>query len=154
MGSGDGSEDREQDIRLENQLCFALYSASLAFSRRYKPLLDPLGLTYPQYLAMMALWETDHQPVKALGEKLSLDSGTLSPLLKRLEQAGYVTRRRGSKDERQVKISLTEEGSALRHKAQGVASAIGVAIGCTHAEIADLRDELKALRGRLLAGQG
>lgn len=145
------SEDRAQDIRLENQLCFALYGASLAFSRRYKPLLDLLGLTYPQYLAMMALWESDHQPVKALGAKLNLDSGTLSPLLKRLEQAGYVTRQRGRRDERQVKISLTEAGSALRHKAFDVAVAMGLATGCTQAEMARLREELKSLRDRLLA---
>ena len=142
--------DREKDLRLESQLCFALYGASLALSRRYKPLLDPLGLTYPQYLAMMALWETDHQPVKSLGEKLNLDSGTLSPLLKRLEQAGYVTRRRGRKDERQVKISLTEAGAALKPKALDVMAAIGAATGCSYDDMSKLRNELKSLRDHLM----
>lgn len=146
-------DEREKDLRLESQLCFALYGASLALSRRYKPLLEPLGLTYPQYLAMMALWENDTQPVKSLGEKLNLDSGTLSPLLKRLEQAGYVTRRRGSRDERQVKISLTEAGAALKSKALDVMSAIGSATGCSYADMARLRNELKSLRDHLLTPQ-
>ncbi|MBB4007165.1 MarR family winged helix-turn-helix transcriptional regulator [Allorhizobium taibaishanense] len=139
------------DLVLDKQLCFALYGASLALTRTYKPLLEPLGLTYPQYLAMMVLWETNHLVVKALGERLGLDSGTLSPLLKRLEQAGYVTRRRDSQDERQVTVSLTPSGAALQDKALDVMAAIGTATGCSLEEIAALRDQLQALRGKLNA---
>nr|MDH4412881.1 MarR family transcriptional regulator [Rhizobium sp.] len=106
--------DLEKELRLDKQLCFALYGAAHAFTRAYKPLLSPLGLTYPQYVVMMALWEEDDVAVKALGEKVGLDSGTLSPLLKRLEQVGYVSRRRDAADERQVFITLTAQGRALK----------------------------------------
>src|ERR1700749_1050842 len=100
----------EQMLRLDNQICFAIYSATHAFNRVYKPLLDRLGLTYPQYLVMLVLWERDGVPVRDIGERLSLDSGTLTPLLKRLEQAGLVKRTRSSEDERQVLIALTAHG--------------------------------------------
>ncbi|MUZ71199.1 MarR family transcriptional regulator [Agrobacterium vitis] len=139
------------DLVLDKQLCFALYGASLALTRTYKPLLEPLGLTYPQYLVMMVLWETDHLAVKALGERLGLDSGTLSPLLKRLEQAGYVTRQRQSQDERQVTVSLTPTGASVQNKAVDVMAAIGTATGCSLEEIAALRDQLQDLRGKLNA---
>lgn len=141
----------KKDLVLDKQLCFALYGASLALTRTYKPLLEPLGLTYPQYLVMMVLWEEDHLAVKALGEKLGLDSGTLSPLLKRLEQADFVKRQRDSKDERQVTVSLTPKGRALQDEAVQVMSAIGSAIGCSLEEVAALRQQLQALRGRLNA---
>ncbi len=141
----------KKDLVLDKQLCFALYGASLALTRTYKPLLEPLGLTYPQYLVMMVLWEEDHLAVKALGEKLGLDSGTLSPLLKRLEQADFVKRQRDSKDERQVTVSLTPKGRALQDEAVNVMSAIGSAIGCSLEEVAALRQQLQALRGRLNA---
>lgn len=141
----------KKDLVLDKQLCFALYGASLALTRTYKPLLEPLGLTYPQYLVMMVLWEEDHLAVKALGEKLGLDSGTLSPLLKRLEQADFVKRQRDSKDERQVTVSLTPKGRALQDEAVHVMSAIGSAIGCSLEEVAALRQQLQALRGRLNA---
>ena len=104
---------------LGNQLCFAIYSAAHAFNRVYKPLLDRLGLTYPQYLVMLVLWERDGVPVKDIGERLFLDSGTLTPLLKRLEAADLIKRTRSAEDERQVLISLTSQGQALREKAQG-----------------------------------
>ena len=94
-------------LALDNQVCFSLYSASLAMTKLYKPLLDPLGLTYPQYLVMLVLWETDDVSVSTLGERLSLDSGTLTPLLKRLEAAGLVKRARSAEDERRVQVSLT-----------------------------------------------
>ena len=100
-------ETLEKELKLDRQLCFALYGAAHAFTRAYKPLLSPLGLTYPQYVVMMALWEEDDISVKALGEKVGLDSGTLSPLLKRLEQINYVARRRDAADERVVFITLT-----------------------------------------------
>src|ERR1700742_2513673 len=100
----------EQLLRLDNQICFAVYSAAHAFNRVYKPLLDRLGLSYPQYLVMLVLWERDRVPVKEIGERLYLDSGTLTPLLKRLEVAGLVTRARSTEDERQVLIDLTAQG--------------------------------------------
>jgi DNA-binding transcriptional ArsR family regulator len=102
----------DQALLLDNQLCFALYSASLAMTKLYKPLLDELGLTYPQYLAMLVLWERDGLMVSELGERLSLDSGTLTPLLKRLEAAGLVARIRDVQDERRVHITLTPAGHA------------------------------------------
>jgi DNA-binding MarR family transcriptional regulator len=137
------------EIKLDAQLCFAIYGAAHAFTRTYKPLLEPLGLTYPQYLVMIALWEDDDQPVKAIGDRLGLDSGTLSPLLKRLEQSGLVARKRDRDDERQVRISLTAKGDELRHQATGVAQAIGKAVGCGLEEAVALRDELIALKQRL-----
>lgn len=138
-------------IQLDAQLCFAIYGAAHAFTRTYKPLLEPLGLTYPQYLVMIALWEEDDQPVKAIGERLGLDSGTLSPLLKRLEQSGLLARQRDKEDERQVRITLTDKGRDLKREAAGVTAAIGKALGCGQDEVVALRDELIALKQRLLA---
>ena len=111
-------------LRLDNQICFAVYSAAHAFNRVYKPLLDRLGLTYPQYLVMLSLWERDGVPVKDIGERLFLDSGTLTPLLKRLEAAGLVKRTRSTEDERQVLIALTPQGQALKEKARTVPQSI------------------------------
>jgi DNA-binding MarR family transcriptional regulator len=142
--------DETANIQLDAQLCFAIYGAAHAFTRTYKPLLEPLGLTYPQYLVMIALWEEDGQPVKAIGERLGLDSGTLSPLLKRLEQSGLVARQRDRDDERQVRISLTQKGQDLKDNAAGVTAAIGKALGCSREEVAALRDELIALKKKLM----
>src|SRR6201984_2622091 len=105
-------------LLLGNQLCFAIYSTAHAFNRVYKPLLDKIGLTYPQYLVMLVLWERDGVPVKDIGERLFLDSGTLTPLLKRLEAAHLIKRARSAEDERQVLISLTSQGHALKEKAR------------------------------------
>jgi DNA-binding transcriptional ArsR family regulator len=132
-------DELEKHLQLEHQICFALYGAAHAFTRAYKPLLDPLGLTYPQYIAMMALWERETATVKALGEMLGLDSGTLSPLLKRLEQAGLISRKRSLEDERQD----------LKKDAVGVMQAIGQATGCGFDELAAIRDTLKNLSARL-----
>jgi DNA-binding MarR family transcriptional regulator len=143
------ANSRGSEIKLDTQLCFAIYGAAHAFTRTYKPLLEPLGLTYPQYLVMIALWEEDDLPVKAIGDRLGLDSGTLSPLLKRLEQSGLVLRKRDRDDERLVRISLTEKGSDLRQKAVEVTKAIGQAVGCGMEEAAALRDALIALRKRM-----
>ena len=142
-------KELEKELKLDRQICFALYGAAHAFTRAYKPLLEPLGLTYPQYLAMMALWEEDGLQVKALGERLGLDSGTLSPLLTRLQQAGYVTRQRDKVDERQVFIMLTESGRTMKVKAVGVMRAIGQATGCTISELESLRDNQKMLKNQL-----
>src|ERR1700724_1667052 len=114
----------DQLLRLDNQICFAVYSAARAFNRVYKPLLDRLGLTYPQYLVMLVLWERDGVPVKEIGERLFLDSGTLTPLLKRLEQAGHIKRTRSTEDERQVLIGLTAPGQTLKDKARAVPASI------------------------------
>ena len=140
------------DLRLDRQLCFALYAASRAVTQAYIPLLAPLGLTYPQYLVMLVLWETDAQKVKELGEALRLDSGTLTPLLKRMEAAGFVTRKRDVADERVVRVHLTAKGRALATKAAAVPEALACKLGSTRAEIGRLRQELVDLTTRLQAG--
>jgi DNA-binding MarR family transcriptional regulator len=138
-------------LQLTNQICFAVYSTAHAFNRVYKPLLDRLGLTYPQYLVMLVLWERDGVAVKDIGDRLFLDSGTLTPLLKRLEAAGLVRRTRSADDERQVLISLTAQGQALKEKARAVPQAILAASACSMAELATMKNELVALRDRLNA---
>jgi DNA-binding MarR family transcriptional regulator len=132
----------EEEKRLERQLCFAVYATAHAFTRAYKPILDKVGLTYPQYLVMLVLWEKAELPVKTIGEQLDLDSGTLSPLLKRLEQNGLIKRTRDSRDERQVIVTLTPKGRSM---------AIGQAAGCTLDEMAEIRGALQKLRGNLNA---
>jgi DNA-binding MarR family transcriptional regulator len=138
-------------LQLANQLCFALYSATHAYVSAYKPLLDELGLTYPQYLVMLVLWEEDRQTVKALGEHLFLDSGTLTPLLKRLETAGLVLRSRDPADERLVRVSLTKAATALREMAKNVPMTMVCATGLSIPEIVQLRDGLIGLRKALRA---
>ncbi|MEU8630599.1 MarR family transcriptional regulator [Amycolatopsis sp. NPDC048633] len=132
-------------LRLDDQLCFGLYSASRAVTSLYRVVLDDLGLTYPQYLVMLALWERDDRLVKELGAELNLDSGTLSPLLKRLETTGMVKRTRQADDERSVRISLTASGEALRAKAAGIPDVIGAAMSLDEAGIARMRGELDRL---------
>ncbi len=136
-------------VQLSDFLCFAVYSANLAYGKAYKPILDKLGVTYTQYLAIVALWEQDHQTVSGLGEKLFLESNTLTPILKRLEAMGYLTRQRSADDERQVVVSLTEAGRALRE--QGLEMDLVAATGLSPEEfrvlqkgIANLRDNLRA----------
>jgi MarR family transcriptional regulator, organic hydroperoxide resistance regulator len=141
-------------LLLGNQLCFAVYSTAHAFNRFYKPLLDRLGLTYPQYLVMLVLWEQDGVPVKEIGERLFLDSGTLTPLLKRLEAAGLVKRTRSTEDERQVLIALTPQGQALKEKARNVPQSILAASECSVAELVALKSEIVTLRDRLNAALG
>src|SRR5579871_3443509 len=144
----------DQLLRLDNQICFAVYSATHAFNRVYKTLLDRLGLTYPQYLVMLVLWERDGVPVKDIGERLYLDSGTLTPLLKRLEQAGFIKRTRSTEDERQVLIDLTSQGQALKDKALALPPSILAASQCSVSELTAVRDEITALRDRLNAAAG
>ena len=143
--------DRRADawLALDKQLCFALYSASLAMTKVYKPLLAPLGLTYPQYLVMLALWEADGQTVSALGDRLALDSGTLTPLLKRLETQGQLSRERDAQDERRVIVRLTPAGRQLKVRARRVPQEIGRASGCELAEIVDLTRQLTTVRDAL-----
>ena len=140
-------------LALDNQFCFALYSASHAMTKTYKPMLDQLGLTYPQYLVMLVLWEQDAIRVKEIGARLFLDSGTLTPLLKRLEANGLVSRNRDPHDERQVRIVLSPQGRALRQAAQTIPQQVlcasgqqVAALGKMRAELAQVRDDLfKAL---------
>ncbi|MBR4759269.1 MAG: MarR family transcriptional regulator [Lachnospiraceae bacterium] len=121
-------------LRLKNQLCFPLYACSKEIIRRYKPLLDKLDLTYTQYIAMMVLWEKERLHVGELGECLFLDSGTLTPLLKKLEQKGYITRCRSQEDERAVEICITETGKALQDEALSVPAAMGSCVNLTEEE--------------------
>ena len=137
-------------LLLSNQICFAVYSTAHAFNRVYKPLLDRLGLTYPQYLVMLVLWERDGPSVKEIGERLFLDSGTLTPLLKRLEAAHLVKRTRSKADERQVLVALTARGAGLRDKAKAVIPpAILAASGCSVGELSELQKSLVTLREQL-----
>lgn len=134
---------------LDHQLCFALYSASLAMTKLYKPLLEALGLTYPQYLAMLALWERDGLTVSELGERLFLDSGTLTPLLKRMEAAGLIARVRAVEDERRVRVSLTAEGRKLKARAARVPGCLLAASQCSLPQVQTLTQQVRALRERL-----
>ncbi|MFH8340249.1 MarR family winged helix-turn-helix transcriptional regulator [Streptomyces sp. AM6-12] len=136
-------------LRLDNQICFSLHAASRAFNGVYRVILKDLGLTYPQYLVMLVLWEQGDLPVKKLGEQLRLDSGTLSPLVKRLEAAGLVRRERSVEDERSVRVLLTEEGTALRERALAVPRRVMRSTGFDRAEIADLRARLDRLTSAL-----
>ena len=141
-------------LQLSHQLCFAIYSCAHGFNRVYKPLLAPLGLTYPQYLVMLVLWEQDGVTVKEIGEQLLLDSGTLTPLLKRLEAAQLIRRSRSSEDAREVLISLTPHGHALKEKASAVPQAIVAASACSVGELTSIKNKLIALRDRLNAALG
>lgn len=132
-------------LRLDRQLCFALYSASNRLTRLYRPLLEKLGLTYPQYLAMLVLWERSPRTVGALGDALDLDSGTLTPLLKRMECNGLVARRRDPADERRVIVDLTETGTALRERALSIPVALMCQFALPADDIGLLRDRINAL---------
>ena len=136
-------------LLLDQQLCFALYSANLAMHKVYRPLLNELGLTYPQYLVLLVLWEQDAQTVSAIGERLFLDSATLTPLLKRLEAAGLLTRTRAAEDERQVIIALTSAGRQLRQRAQSIPQAVFCAAECTASEARTIKAALEKLRDNL-----
>jgi MarR family transcriptional regulator, organic hydroperoxide resistance regulator len=136
-------------LALDNQFCFALYSASLAMTKTYKPFLDKLGLTYPQYLVMLVLWQQDDVLVKSIGEKLFLDSGTLTPLLKRLEASALIARTRDDADERQVRITLTREGRALKKKAQTIPYQVLCASGQPQNTLEALRSQLFGIRDEL-----
>jgi len=138
-------------LALDHQLCFALYSASLAMTKLYKPLLEPLGLTYPQYLVMLVLWEADGLAVSQLGERLALDSGTLTPLLKRLQAAGLLQRLRDAADERRVLLQLTPAGRTLKARALAVPPQVAQAAGCELSEVATLTARLRALRQQVNA---
>ena len=141
----------DQALQLDHQLCFALYSASLAMTKLYKPLLDEMGLTYPQYLVLLALWEQDGQTVSELGQRLYLDSGTLTPLLKRMEAADWLSRLRDTADERRVLIRLTAAGRQLKTRARRIPSCVLQAAQCELDEVLTLTRQIQSLRDRLLA---
>jgi DNA-binding MarR family transcriptional regulator len=143
----------ETMLFLDRQLCFAIYSAAHAFNRTYKPLLAPYGLTYPQYLVLLSLWQDDGKTVTTLGEALHLDSGTLSPLLKRLEASGYVERSRDRSDERQVLITLTQKGKDMKREAHGILRRIGEAADRGAKELQQLGASLQDLADHLRSRQ-
>ena len=138
------------ELLLDNQLCFALYSTTLAMTKVYRKLLAQLGLTYPQYLVMLVLWEQDGMTVSAIGERLFLDSATLTPLLKRLETAGVLQRTRSAEDERQVIVSLTPTGTRLHEKARAVPKGLMCAMNCPPDALHALSSSLAALRRNLV----
>ncbi|MBE1443653.1 MULTISPECIES: MarR family winged helix-turn-helix transcriptional regulator [unclassified Paenibacillus] len=137
--------NKDDWLKLENQLCFAVYACSKEITRLYRPLLDELGLTYTQYVTLLALWEEDGVTVKELGSRLYLDSGTLTPLLKRLEQMELIKRVRDSKDERQVIIRLTEQGTRLKEQAYDIPGRLFCRMGIEQEEAAEWRERLTAL---------
>ncbi len=147
-------DDKAGPVPLEDQLCYAVYSAGIAIQRLYKPLLDSLGLTYPQYLVMNVLWREDAQTVGALAQQLALESSTLTPLLKRLEASGLVNRSRNRENERQLIVSLTLAGAALREKSGCLGSSLLEASGQTPAELGDLNQKVRRLRDALYDQQG
>src|SRR3954451_3834928 len=136
-------------LSLDRQLCFALYSASRAMTAAYRPILTELNLTYPQYLVLLVLWEDERVTVRRLGERLQLDSGTLSPLLKRLEANGYVRRKRSLDDERLVEVTLTSAGRTLEHRAQCIPEQLFTATGMSEQQAAELRDAVRQLTDAL-----
>lgn len=137
-------------LSVDLQLCFALYSASLSMTKTYKPLLAKLKLTYPQYLVLLVLWEKDGVPVNTICERLFSDSGTLTPLLKRLENLGLIQRQRAIEDERKVMITLTEQGKQLQTQAADVHAQIACSTGCTLTELHELNSQLISLRTNLI----
>jgi DNA-binding MarR family transcriptional regulator len=146
------NSSKDDLLQLEKFLCFSIYSAGHAFNRVYKPLLDNLGLTYPQYLVMVTLWQEDNQSVRSIGSKLYLESSTLTPLLKRLEANGLVSRKRDPEDERSVRVSLTEAGKDLRNKAEEVPPCILEATGLDIETAKRLNRDLRTMRDQMEAG--
>ncbi|ENX42538.1 MarR family winged helix-turn-helix transcriptional regulator [Acinetobacter sp. NIPH 2100] len=141
--------EEHPQLLLDNQLCFLIYSTNLALNQVYRQLLVPLGLTYPQYLVMLVLWEKDQLTVSDIGERLFLESSTLTPLLKKLEAAGLITRKRSSKDERQVIITLTAQGQALQLQATDIPNQLAQAASCSPTTLLALKDQLSELRSNL-----
>ncbi|MGO1163015.1 MarR family winged helix-turn-helix transcriptional regulator [Brucella pseudogrignonensis] len=142
-------DKQESHLNLSDMVCFAIYSTANALTRAYQPILSKLELTYPQFLVMVILWEQDNCTVSEIGAKLNLDSGTLTPLLKRLEAAGHLARRRDPEDERQVRITLTDEGRALRIKAADIPEQVFCALGEPLNDLQDLRERLLKVRNNL-----
>ena len=144
-----GKKDKYNPLKLENQLCFPLYACSKEIIRKYKPYLDEIDLTYTQYIAMMVMWEKKTVNVKTLGENLYLDSGTLTPVLKKLESKGYITRERSDKDERNLVVSITDAGMELRDKAAEIPAKIGCCVRLSPEESKSLYDILYKIIGNI-----
>ena len=140
-----------QNSSLDEQICFALYNASRALTARYRNLLAPLGITYPQYLVLLVLWETGTSTVSQLGERLHLDSGTLSPLLRRMVAADLIVKSRSLADERIVEVGLTSHGQALHREAAGITASICAATGLAQQDLMELRDQIAELSGHVRA---
>lgn len=151
--AGSGGDDTDNLLALDNQLCFALYAVNRAITARYRPLLAELDLTYPQYLVMLVMWEADRRGdsprVSAIGERLRLDSGTLTPLLRRLEQRGLMTRQRSREDERVVTVALTDQGRSMRARASDVPMRLLCDLGVGPEQAVQLRKDLRELLSRL-----
>ena len=145
----DDKKTKDSPLLLDQQLCFALYSANLALHKLYRQLLTQLDVTYPQYLVLLVLWEKDDVTVSEIGERLFLDSATLTPLLKRLEAAGLLNRQRSRKDERQVVVTLTEQGAELRRKAENIPESVFCATACDGDTLTSLKTGLETLRDNL-----
>lgn len=141
--------ERDELLKLDNQFCFAVYSMNLSLNQTYRKLLSPWGLTYPQYLVLLVLWEEDHLTVSNIGKRLFLESSTLTPLLKRLEALKWVVRHRSKQDERQVLVSLTDEGMQLKAKMKGIPNQIQCASGCELQTMIEIKQQLNELRDRL-----
>jgi DNA-binding MarR family transcriptional regulator len=141
-------------LPLDGQLCFSLYATSIAINRVYKPMLDRLGITYPQYLVLHTLWEEDARTIGTIATRLALEPSTVTPLAKRLEQAGFVVRVRDAQDERQVRVGLTDRGRALQAESACLGEAIVARTGMTMAQLGDLTRQVQALRGALSAANG
>ncbi|MFX0543308.1 MarR family winged helix-turn-helix transcriptional regulator [Roseovarius sp. S4756] len=146
--------DAMNDLALDRQLCFPLYAASNLVARLYRPVLGPLGLTYPQYLVMLVLWESAPQSIGSLGERLHLDSGTLTPLIKRLVAGGFVSRQRDPADDRRVLVALTDKGQGLRDEAAGIPKSLVDGLAITPGELEHLRDEVQHFVRTLTAPKG
>src|SRR5713226_8558456 len=153
MGSKSPQPAAADKLSLDSFLCFAIYSAGHAFNQFYRPLLEAAGLTYPQYLVMVTLWAQNDQTVKTLGEKLLLESSTLTPLLKRLEASGYLTRSRDPDDERQVRVRLTAAGRALKSRARGIPVCVEGTLGLSNDALKKVQADVLAIRDRLLSSK-
>lgn len=145
---------RLEPLALDDQLCFSLYATSIAINRAYKPMLDALGITYPQYLVLSTLWERDGRGITQIAHRLALEPSTITPLVKRLELAGFVDRRRDSEDERQVQVHLTRKGAGLREETTCLAETLLRRSGMSLAEVAALNEQVKALRAALVRSGG
>ena len=152
LDSANADLAQDEVLKLDNQLCFGLYAATHAITRVYRPMLSELGITYSQFLVLLALWERDGQTVSALGESLYLDSGTLSPVLKRLEAGGLVAKTRQSRDERVVEVSLTQNGRDLKAQAREVRTRVRCRLGMDDGEVARLRGDLNLVLAALADG--
>lgn len=144
------NDDSFENLKLDRQLCFLLYASSKSMIQAYKPLLSKLNLTYPQYLVMMVLWEEDYISLKHLGQRLYLDSGTLTPMLKRMQTQGLITRERHAQDEREIQICLTQSGAELKEKAKDIPTDLNCDLGLDLDFIVDLKDKLDIFFERII----